>query len=91
MALGLSWPGPASRAAGLFYEGGRTWDDKGDGDRYGWLNSVGTEVTFGLAMFRYLNFSPGIGLVYAPDNPDSGPDENDDLQAYFTIKGWYDF
>ena len=80
-----------SLALELFYEGGRTWDDKGDGDRYGWLNAVGTEVTFGLAMFRYLNFAPGVGLVFAPDNPDSGPDENDDLQVYLTIKGWYDF
>lgn len=80
-----------SLTAELFYEGGRTWDDNGDGDRYGWLNAVGTEVNFGMTMLRYLQFSPGIGVVYAPENSDGGPGNNEDLVVYFSIKGWYDF
>jgi hypothetical protein len=80
-----------SLAAELFYEGGRTWDENGDGDRFGWLNAVGTEISFGMTMVRYLSFSPGIGIVYAPENTDRGKNETEDLLVYLTIKGWYDY
>lgn len=76
----------------VFYEGGRTWDEEGMGDRLEWIQSVGTEVNVALTLFRYLKFAPGLGLAYAPDKVDSGAEEDDSrLTLYISIKGWVSF
>lgn len=80
----------------LFYEGGRTYDDLDIGDDTGWLNSAGLEVNFGMTLTRFLQFAPGIGVVYAPERDDRQEDRDDDEEedevvGYITIKMWYNF
>ncbi len=78
--------------AEVFYEGGRTWDDEGEGDERGWLDSMGLEVNFSLKLLRFLRIAPGLGFAYAPDRPkgdDDGLDER--YQIYIVIKGFVNF
>ena len=76
--------------AEIFYEGGRTWDDEGRGDDRGWINSYGAEVNYAMKILRYLAFSPGVGVAYAPDRPEDDEDDST-VQVYLTIKGWVNF
>jgi hypothetical protein len=71
--------------AEVFYEGGRTWDDQSNGAGEEWINAGGVEVNYAMKMFRFLAFSPGLGVVYAPDR------REDELQLYLSIKGWVNF
>lgn len=76
--------------AEIFYEGGRTWDDEGLGDDLGWINSWGTEVNCSIKIFRYVAFSPGLGIAYARDRTRRDP-EDDSVQIYLSVKGWVNF
>jgi hypothetical protein len=73
--------------AEVFYEGGQAWDNPSQGNHEKWINACGLEVNYALKMLRFLAFSPGIGLAYAPDRPD----DEDDVQLYLSIKGWVNF
>ncbi len=75
----------------LFYEGGRTWDESGNGDNLGWINAVGTEANFSMTLLRYLSFAPGLGVVYDPDKIVEEDDEESKLNIYISIKGWISF
>lgn len=74
----------------VFYEGGRTYDDNGIGDDIGWLNAMGVEVNYGLSLLRFLQFAPGIGIVYAPQRDERDPNK-DDIVGYLSIKLWASF
>ena len=79
----------------IFYERGRTWDDEGEGDYLGWIESTGLELNVSLKLLRFLKIAPGLGFVYAPDRPENTHDDDDEsderYQAYVTIKGWVSF
>jgi len=79
----------------VFYEGGRTWDEKRIGDNREWLNAVGTEANFSMTLLRYFQFSPGLGVVYNPDKIDEEDDdeeeEESEVNVYVSIKGWISF
>jgi hypothetical protein len=78
----------------LFYEGGRTWDESGNGDNLEWINAIGTEANFSMTLLRYLQFAPGLGVVYTPDKIDEENDdeeEENDVNVYISIKGWISF
>jgi Tol biopolymer transport system component len=73
-----------------FYEGGRTFDDEEIGDDIGWLHSAGMEINYGLTLFRFITFAPGIGVAYVPQRDDRDPDE-DEVVSYISIKLWSSF
>ena len=78
--------------AEVFYERGRTWDDEGEGDDRGWLDSMGLEINFSFKLLRFMHIAPGLGFAYAPDRPkddDDGLDER--YQIYIVIKGFVNF
>jgi len=76
--------------AEIFYNGGRTWDDEDRGDDLGWINSWGAEVNYAMKMFRYVAFSPGLGIAYEHDRSRrNSVDET--IQIYLSIKGWVNF
>ena len=78
--------------AEVFYESGRTWDDEGEGDDRGWLDSMGLEVNLSFNLLRIMHIAPGLGFAYAPDRPkddDDGLDER--YQTYIVIKGYVNF
>ncbi|RJP82372.1 MAG: hypothetical protein C4522_03495 [Desulfobacteraceae bacterium] len=74
----------------VYYEGGRTWDEIGRGDELEWLNAAGTEVNLSMTLLRYLQFAPGLGVVYAPDQRLEDEEENE-VTAYISVKGWVSF
>ncbi|MFO7560798.1 MAG: hypothetical protein R6X10_18375 [Desulfobacterales bacterium] len=74
----------------VFYEGGRTWNENGNGDHSGWISAIGTEANFSMTLLRYLNFAPGLGVAYAPDKIVE-EDEESKLNVYVSIKGWISF
>ncbi|MBU0755249.1 MAG: hypothetical protein KJ645_08925 [Planctomycetes bacterium] len=74
----------------LFYEGGRTWDPRGNGDDLEWINSFGGEVNFALKLLRVLQIAPGIGVAHIPQRADRR-DSNDRWTAYITLKAWVSF
>lgn len=81
--------------AEVFYEGGRTWDDKGIGDDKGWINAAGLEANFSLKLLRFMRIAPGLGFAFAADRPrnDSENDEGLDerFQVYVAIKAFVNF
>jgi hypothetical protein len=74
----------------FYYEGGRTWDDLGRGDDLEWLNAAGTEVNLSMTLLRYVQFAPGLGVVYAPEQRLEDEDESE-VAAYISVKGWVNF
>jgi outer membrane protein assembly factor BamA len=76
--------------AEVFYEGGRIWNDVSRDDDIDWLNAAGIEVNFGMTIFRYLQFAPGIGVVYAPER-DEFDDEKSEVVPYIGLKLWRSF
>ncbi|OEU58250.1 MAG: hypothetical protein BAW33_00120 [Desulfobacterales bacterium C00003104] len=77
--------------AEVFYEAGRTWDNEGKGDDLGWLHATGLECNFSMKLLRYMDFAPGLGVVYAPDRPKGGDDDDERWQFYISIKGSVNF
>jgi hypothetical protein len=76
--------------AEVFYEGGRTWDDDNQGDAAGWLNAAGLEVNYGMSLLRFLQFAPGLGVVYAPER-DEFDEDKEEVIVYLGLKLWYNF
>jgi hypothetical protein len=84
--------------AEVFYEGGRTWDEKDDydnDDEY-WMNASGFEVNFSIKLLRFLRIAPGLGFAYVPQRTREETEDNDDeiderFQAYVSIKGFVNF
>lgn len=76
--------------AEVYYEGGKTWNDGPRQDDIDWLNAAGLEVNFGGTLFRFLQFAPGLGVVYAPQR-DEFDEEKNEVVAYMGIKLWYNF
>lgn len=74
----------------FYYEGGRTWNDLGRGDDLEWLNAAGTEVNLSMTLLRYVQFAPGLGVVYAPDQRLEDEEESE-VAAYISVKGWVNF
>jgi hypothetical protein len=74
----------------VFYDGGRTWDRAGAGDDLEWIQSFGTEVNLSVKVLRYIQFAPGVGVAYVPDNDRKYRDE-DEFVAYFSLKAWINF
>ena len=79
--------------AEVFYERGRTWDDEGEGDDRGWLDSMGLELNFSFKLLRFMRIAPGLGALYAPDRLRDRGDRDDDerYQVYFSLKGSVNF
>jgi hypothetical protein len=81
--------------AEVFYEGGRTWDEKDDDDEY-WMNATGFEVNFSIKLLRFLRIAPGLGFVYVPqrireESEDSDSETDKRFQSYVSIKGFVNF
>jgi hypothetical protein len=74
----------------VFYDGGRTWDRSGAGDDLQWINALGTEVNLSVKVLRYIQFAPGLGLAYVPDNDRNFRNERE-FVAYFSLKAWVNF
>ncbi|NQT91126.1 MAG: PD40 domain-containing protein [Lentisphaerae bacterium] len=86
----------------IFYEGGRATGSEAPGSpANGWLNAAGVEVNLSTTFLRLLQIAPGMGIVYAPDQPtlrrhaDTPAGEPlgtaPTIQAYLTIKSTVNF
>ena len=74
----------------VYYEGGRTWDALGREKDLEWLNAVGTEANLSMTLLRYLQFAPGLGIVWAPDQRVEDEDKSE-VMLYVSLKGWVSF
>jgi hypothetical protein len=74
----------------IYYEGGRTWDQRGGGDDLEWINSIGAEASISLTLFRMLQFAPGLGAAFIPERADRR-DSDDRWNVYITFKAWVNF
>ena len=86
----------------IFYEGGRATGSEAPGSpANGWLNAAGVEVNLSTTFLRLLQIAPGMGIVYAPDQPvlrrhpdtpaGDPPGTAPTIQAYLTIKSTVNF
>ena len=67
----------------LFWDIGKAWGGEAPGEPSNdWLNSAGLEINYSLALLRFLDMAPGIGVVYAFDREPS----NERAQVYFSLK-----
>lgn len=68
----------------VFAEAGKAENPGEDAD---WLTSYGVEANLALRAFRFAEFSPGLGIVYAPEREDvDNSSEDDRLQLYISLK-----
>lgn len=86
----------------VFYEGGKATGSEAPGSPANrWLNAAGVEVNLSTTFLRLLQIAPGMGIVYAPDQPalrrHPGTPEGEPLgtaptvQTYLTIKSTVNF
>lgn len=80
----------------FFYEGGKATGEEVTEQKNEWINSAGLEINLSTTLFRSLQISPGIGIVYAFDledrkRADNNDNDDDKLQVYISIKGTVNF
>ncbi len=76
--------------AEVYYEGGKTWNGVTRDDDIDWLHAAGLEADFGMTLFRFIQFAPGLGVVYAPQR-DEFDEDKEEVIVYLGVKLWYNF